>query len=169
MDTAAYIRQNILAKKQQLQPKAAAVPKEKNNFIASFLTICILLVSVATLATVIILKMDPDQRVNIVPAKPVQEVVRPTESKDDAKRLIAASNEKISALEKRMGVNEHRLWILTLAHNENAVLCDQMDKKFHQTGDPGFISINADWKLNRTPKTMQLTEDQKRYLESGQP
>ena len=151
MDDLEYIRQNILAarKKKLAQKEMLVPPEERSSFLAVFLSVCILLVSLASIAAMFILMQDNNL------------------SKEDtvmAEEESPADNSwglKIDLLEKRLVANEYRIWILSLANNENA----NISSKYHRGSQN--ITIDENWKLNRIPTTMGLTEEQKKYLESG--
>lgn len=73
----------------------------------------------------------------------------------------------VSDMERRLGAVEggiktlnHRVWLLVIANNENALAAREVDKHFHPGHDAGFITFDKDWKMNRTPTHLTLTPEQ---------
>lgn len=162
MDTQEYIRQNILAtrKKQIAAKKSVLVPEERSNFLTIFLAVCILLVSLASLFTMFTLSQD-NLFVSDVPVITEESKQKSDEPNEEIHAWVSDVNTRLDNYDSRLKIQEYRLWLVALANNENA----NVDSRFHRNG--GHITIDGDWKLSRSPRTMTLTEEQKDYLENG--
>lgn len=154
------------------------VPAKSENssfvkFLPAFLGTFIVLLTVATVGLLAakrsggkeIAQKTPNQPIFIEKHQPVdtsgfltkEEADRYMTNKD-CEVMVSGVQERLDSLEHRMDVWQHRVWLLSLAHNENTNLVKQ---KF---GDAGYITFSGDWKLNRMPQTMKLTEEQKTQL-----
>jgi len=191
MDTAAYIQQQlksrfekpvVVPRPQVPRPLAAQsiVPeKERSGFMQKFLGICILFMAVATFAALIAKGMGYDIREAlvmhntqpVVTTQPRTEVVeRPIVSPDYMSRSqgqawMTSVDERLDKMDENYKIWRHRLWLMALANNENANLSRSIDQRYHGNTDSGFITFDDAWKMNRMPRTMQLTPEQQQELQ----
>jgi|688.fasta_scaffold12037_6 hypothetical protein len=127
---------------------------EKANKLFKLLAFCIILLSAASVW--IILKKKPNaSRQNI-------ETLNQNKTKNFAEST-AENNEKIKEISKKLDTWANRIWLLGIAHNENINLTKKIQQK-QGIQDPGFIVFDHEWKLNRMPSTMEMSEDQKDKL-----
>jgi hypothetical protein len=79
----------------------------------------------------------------------------------------SAIDSRLATVERGYKLQQHRLWLLVLAHNENAHLLERMDKAHHRVDNRGFITFDSGWNLNKLPETMKLTPEQREMIQSG--
>lgn len=182
--TAEYIRQHVKKMAVKRPPsiykaQTIVIPprKEKSNALANFLVFCIVIISLGTLAGMFLL--SPKGQALLNPTKSEVRAERPTPPatvpdsvpdymrREDAHSWMSAANTRLSKLEQDAKVMQHRVWLLGLATNENAALCDKMDADHHQVNQRGFVRVDENWKLSPLPKTMQLTDEMKREINEG--
>lgn len=101
-------------------------------------------------------------------------VVRPVKpsqpdyiTKQQAERMMGEVQERIDDIEDRMIIWNHRVWLLAIALNENANIRQDIDMRYHPCyPHPGYITFDGEWKIKRFPKTMHMTDEQRRSLEN---
>jgi hypothetical protein len=87
--------------------------------------------------------------------------------REDMQQFVSSVNQRVSKLEEESKVWKHRIWLLGVAHNENATLSEQMDKSHHKVTGRGFVKLDENWRLVPLPKHLQFTEEQKKRLEGA--
>ena len=74
---------------------------------------------------------------------------------------------KIAQLDKRIDDVDHRAWLIAVANNENAVIsreiASSMGSEQAQMAQK-YLIFNEEWKLNKMPEFINLTQDQRRLL-----
>lgn len=83
--------------------------------------------------------------------------------KSDVEAHFAALNKRLDEQDKRLAAWSHRLWLVGVAHNENVNL-KIMEAQGRGQADPGYIYFDADWKLSRMPKTIEMDDKAKEDL-----
>jgi hypothetical protein len=173
--------------KRSLVATSAPSEKPKMRSMTSFLIICSLLLSAATFWALFRKKIDhviavePQvivSKTNSAPkenepeklSSPIAEVPPPEKFRDkkyeSVNQKLEDNNQKIDELNKKLEVWANRTWLLSVAHNENMNLIHQLQQK-QGFRDPGFIVIEENWKLNRLPCTMQMTQEQRQKMLNG--
>jgi cell division protein FtsL len=164
-----FIRERIkaAANKKQNVVKIQSVPVSENkngSSLTTFLGICVIMLSVGTVWAIFQKNMASKTIATTVSPTNVQSQVSPLISNNnDLSNDIAEQNKKLEDLTKRMETWSNRTWLLGVAHNENMNLTRKIQQR-QNVGDPGYIVFDENWKLNRVPTTMEMTEDQKRKL-----
>ena len=131
-----------------------------NGFMTIFLGTLIFLMSGATIFAVVNrpIRSAPE---TVVVQRPVEVqqppvVIQPNMSGYDA---------RLSAIEKKVDVIANRVWLLGIAHNENANVSNATDAALHNGHKSNFITFDEQWRINRVPSTMTLSEAQKQDLQ----
>lgn len=186
MDTNAYIRtelQSRLRKRNQVVEKSKARPiaaqsilteKEKSTFLQKFLVVCIVFMTLATLCFVVAKFMGYDVRQLMNGSDIVANKIEVSQTnqqpvyikKDEIKNWAIKVNSRLDAIEKSDAIWNHRLWLLSIAYNENANIAKSMDKKYFNV-DNRFMTVNENWKIDRIPETMITTPEQKQMLQKS--
>jgi hypothetical protein len=74
--------------------------------------------------------------------------------------------DRMKELERVSGVLVHRTWLLGLANNENATHSKNLHKTLGQS-DPGYIIFNEEWKMNKRPSKLKISESWEKELDSS--
>jgi hypothetical protein len=148
------IRQAVTENTVQAQA-ILTTPVEKKSFMTTFLGVCILLLSVATVWAMVRKNVD-----KIIPANTIAQTTTVSELPQGKPEL---TSQKLDDLTKKMEIWANRTWLLGVVHNENMNLTRQMQQA-QGIKDPGYVVLDDNWKLNRVPSTMQMTEEQKQKL-----
>ena len=173
----AYIREEIAkAVKNRRQPMVRAQslsailpavlppPQERSSFLNHFLIVCILLVSVATIFGMLAKTFDwsgnAKQKVETVveqkqPQPPQEKYLTQAEAEKFAESVESRMSE-IESTSKKLGT---KVWLLGIAHNENATMTMDSVRKNHPYDPSDYISFERDWKINRMPRTLKLADD----------
>ncbi len=158
------------SKHQQVRAQDIRIPeKEKPQFMAIFLFTAIILLAVAT-GLMMFGKHGSTSRQGIgklpseVTATPpaVQQPQQPTPQQ-------SAMTARVTNLEERMRTWQYRLWLLGLANNENVSQLRKMDTDHHRVDNRAFITVDSEWRLNKVPESMQLSDEQKLFIQQGGP
>lgn len=180
-----YIRQHVgrmAAKKATpsvYRAQTIVIPprKEKSDSLSTFLVFFILLLACGTLGVMFLMspkgkefwarfgsqtQTQASQPSQTPQTQPVPDFMR----RDDAQQFMSSVNQRVGKLEDEVKVWKHRIWLLGIANNENAVLMNKMDADHHQVKQRGFVKFNENWQLMPVPTHLQLTEEQKRELEA---
>lgn len=80
-------------------------------------------------------------------------------SATEARAWTTSVNNRITSLEEQMKTWAYRTWLLAVISNENTN--DRFNQK--RTG----MILDEQWKVNRTPETMKLNEEQLRELKQS--
>jgi hypothetical protein len=155
--------------KQKVSAQDIHVPqKEKSSFVGAFLVTCILLLAIATVPVMYfkgqqktVAVVDPA----VESAEPVDAPIPEREGRQD--RWNDALRSRLADVEGDTKKQQHRLWLLVLAHNENANLNKQMESRHHNVEDRGYITFDENWHFNKLPETMTLTPEQLEKIKSG--
>ena len=172
-DTQAYIRGEISRLKNR-QVRAQSLPKtkpQKRNFLSTFLATAIILVMVATMGGIVIKgtvladshRDRPVVRRSVRPVQPVQPVVPVYMTASEGRAL----SDRVTSMNDKMKVWNHRTWLLGLAVNENSNLSQNIDARYHGNRNSGFISFDDEWQMNKMPETMKLTQEQRDSVRNG--
>lgn len=164
-----------IAQGKRVRTQDVHIPqKEKSGFICAFLVTCTLLMAVATVP--VMYYKGQQKTVAVEPAvdspiddSQIDEYV-PTHEEVQQDRWnsdLSAFGLRLSEVEGDAKKQQHRLWLLVLAHNENANLNKQMDRRHHNVKDRGYITFDEDWNFNKSPETMVLTPEQIEKIQSG--
>ena len=192
MDTTAYIKkelgsrlktQSVKSIRPRVQAARNIVPeKERGTFMQKFLGLCIFFMFLATLFALVAKGMGVDVRELFssssssitTPISKTEVVVeeRPVVNPDSISRImdveskIDSFDSRLSEMDRSYKVWKHRVWLLAIAHNENANINRSIDQRYHGNTDSGFITFDNQWKINKMPGTMNLTPQQKQNLQS---
>lgn len=154
MTDANYIRARVseMAQARGLQAQAILPPKQKSSFLPKFLGLCIGLMFLGTMFLVVGKRWSP----KVIKSAPVAVAQAPDYwTKGEAQGWTTSMDERVANLEKTVKLWNYRAWLLSLAHNENANIAkDGKD----------YITFDHDWKMNRAPRTMTLTEEMNNAL-----
>lgn len=155
-------RIKMAANNQEIIP-----PKKPNSGLTNFLALCVILLSAASVWAIIQKNMLAKNQavatqMNTLNSTEVS-IASQDKSKQDLNSSLLATNAKIEELAKKMEVWSNRTWLLGVAHNENMNLTRKIQQK-QGINDPGYIVFDENWKLNKVPTTMEMTEDQKSKL-----
>ena len=153
----------------QVQAQDIYIPKkEQSGFWGAFLATCVLLLGFATLP--IMYYKGQSQETTVPPTV----VERQRDAKTTPQGPVVPDDRfndtmvaRLTDVEKGYKAQQHRLWLIVLAHNENAHLMEQMDSAHHKVNDRGFITFDENWKINRIPETMKLTPEQIEQIQNG--
>lgn len=169
MDTTAYIRQQLdtRLKTQRVSVVKDVIPeKEKSKFLQTFLGFCIVFMAVAITIALISKGVGFDFRQFIKQDKVVETTTEVIVDRPTIDPNIISDTEWKERLETRLDniesnyrIWKHRVWLLGLAHNENA----NIEKRIH--GDQGYIVFDDLWKINKMPETMALSPEQRQSLQ----
>ena len=130
---------------------------ETTNFMTSFLGICVLLLSIFMLFAINFKKKENEaKKVEVVTAS--EKVNIP-----DNQEWMDKTDQKIDEINSKLSTWSNRVWLMSVVHNENVNLDRQIQSK-QRIADPGYLIVTENWKLNRAPVTMKMTEEQKAKL-----
>lgn len=158
-------------------------PKKDNsgnsNMTTALLGVCILLMSAVTFWGLYnnIPRSEPlpqfsGDRTPHQKTQPVQPVQPPPNyaTKADVEaavekmaRQLDKVNERLDKNDKTMATWGQRVWMLVLAHNENVFLRQRQEGTM--AGCNNYIVFDQNWKMNRMPSTMQMSDEQRKKLE----
>jgi len=144
--------------------------KERSSFVGAFLVTCILLLAVATVPVMYFKGQQKSATVEQVDSPDVGiaiEIPEMPERDGQQDRWNSALSLRLAEVEGDTKKQQHRLWLLVLAHNENATLNQQMESRHHNVEDRGYITFDEDWHFNKLPETMTLTPEQLEKIQSG--
>lgn len=163
------VRENILSA-MSLKPvvqKAPVVQKRigGSKFVTAFLgSVIVLLMMTTTWFAFSKFNTEGDYNpVVIVPDNRCHPKVE-TEylTKHQAETMMVQVQDRIDNIEQKMEMWNHRAWLLALAVNENANISQCIDNRYHRCHPHnGYIVFDQNWKINRYPHTMNLTEQQR--------
>jgi hypothetical protein len=176
MNNKEYIRQRIIERFPQNQLQAQSISRAVaieggSSFATKFLAVAIfglfLLMAFLLFSKHMGVDLLAQWRSNESVARQMQPVqsIQPApiirESKYDDSAIIA----RLGEIERKQEVWYHRIWLLALAHNENANLSQFIDRRYHPNSTERYITFDNQWRFNKIPSTIGLTEEQKRNLE----
>lgn len=184
MDTAAYIRQQLNTRFKNAKPKMVAVStvipeKERSTFMQKFIGFCIIFVAFSTMLALVAKGMGFEiqdvrdlvvSNMNVTPIESEVVVDRPVIDPDIMTRTQADSwtgsiEARLDKMDEDYKVWRHRIWLLAIAHNENANISSQIDKQYHRNSNSEYITFDDIWKINKMPETMGLTPEQKQQIQ----
>jgi hypothetical protein len=97
-------------------------------------------------------------------ANKVEVVTASAEAKIPANQeWMDKTDQKIDEINSKLSTWSNRVWLMSVVHNENVNLDRQIQSK-QRIADPGYLIVTENWKLNRAPVTMKMTEEQKAKL-----
>jgi hypothetical protein len=140
--------------------------KEKSGFIGAFLTTCVLLLAFASIP---VMYYKGQERAIVEPPTNVEERESTSAPSLDGRqdRWDNSLVSRLAAIESGYKAQQHNLWLLVLAHNENTHLLQQMDSKHHKVQDRGYITFDEKWRFNKSLETMTLTPEQREQIRNG--
>lgn len=173
-----YIKQEIakaVLKNKQLKSQGVleeVIPlREKSNFVTTFLYSCIVLVILATVTGAIIKfnAIEANQK-NYVTKNDTKAYVNRSEvggymTRSESKEAMDVIENKIANVEKEVDGMGDKIWLLGIANNENAMIAKDTIKKYHPKENTDFIVFERDWKINRSPKSINMNEEFKKKIE----
>ena len=157
------IRQRILNAKKPTLIEADEKPTSDKWNMTFILVISIIVIS---LATFFVLNKKNGLQIPNLPtvSKPsITNNIIPA-SKADLEAVLANINARMEKSDKRIDVLFNRTWLLGLANNENAAIQQANDLQRFGIANSGYIVFDENWKINKTPNSMQLDEKQKEDL-----
>ena len=178
MDSTA-IRSRINQRNLQVVKMQSVPPQKKVNLAVIFLSTCIVCLSLATFWAVLtdggkapLLSQKKEPVVTAVKSEsPTKEqakaffdfLKKPEPQVDPDKKKFEAwmdqTDKKLSAIDEQYSTLNHRMWLFTVAHNENVNLTRRLQVT-QGIADPGYIVFDSEWKLNKKPITMKMTQEQ---------
>lgn len=82
-------------------------------------------------------------------------------SREDVEKAFGGVNKKVDDLAKAVEQLSHRTWLLAVAHNENVSITQKNEcAAYGRFTD--YIVFDANWKLNRQPTLIQMTDEQRK-------
>lgn len=132
---------------------------KSQGFLNKFLGSCIVILTMATIGMIIYRNYNKEYTVTSYPREIREErpstqrpiIVPPLPDRSGMSEL----NQRIDKLEVMMKEWTRRIWLLSLAHNENVNMARQ-----HGACAPNYyIFFEPDWKLNRFPNSLQVPEE----------
>ena len=167
--------------KAVIEPRQEKVKEKVSDKLSGVLVVCIFVVSLAILIVMFMMSdkgkelwakvRASDQATSS--ASPLPEAGTLPGSteymrKDETHQFIATANKRLNNLEREVKVWAHRTWVVGVAANENAVLCDQMNIDHHNVANRGFVRIGENWTLAPAPKNLPgLNDEDKKELQEG--
>jgi hypothetical protein len=179
------IRQRILASLpptppapvQIEAPVAPPAPVKADNSMLAVMTValgcCIVVMSLALFFVLPKKKPVEDTRVDDRPPIVHTEPSRPTQpqvvyaTKDELDKAMASLSQRIDKLNSRVDTHQKRIWLLAVANNENVVIRQQVETRWHGVADGRYIIFDENWKFNRMPDTMQMDEQSQKRLKEN--
>jgi hypothetical protein len=135
-------------------------PEPNNNFLSKFLGSSLLIM---TIATFYLLMNKNYVKSSVAITRPVVNM-QYQQSNGQPNRLdIGGINSRLEKIENEIKTYNHRVWLLAVAHNENVNLAKQQGVCAPQS----FVYFNDQWKLNRMPQTMTMSELQRFELQTS--
>lgn len=165
LNTNQEIQQRIRELRNQRQFVQHVMPKKnKPQFVTLFLGTCIVLMSLVIVSMAAV-------KYDVFASRPVI-VKRPAPTEPVTPQLVVNGDleQRVAALEKQsqswsslFQTWSTRSWLIAVALNENANIAKTIDATHHHNPNPGYITFDENWKLNKAPKTVKLsTADQER-------
>lgn len=135
--------------------------ESNNNFLSKFLGSSLLIMTIATLY----LLMNKNYvKQPVITMKPVDNVqYQQSSGQPTTRSTVGGINSRLEKLENEMKIYNHRVWLLGVAHNENVNIAKQQGACAPQS----LIYFNDQWKLNRMPLTMTMSELQRFELQTS--
>lgn len=157
------------SKHQQVRAQDLRIPeKEKPQFMAIFLFTAIILLAVATGLMMFGKHGSASQSIGSLPSE--ASVTPPsTQQPTQPTPQMSSMTARMTSLEDRMKIWQYRLWLLGLANNENVSQLRKMDADHHRIENRAFITVDSDWRLSKVPESMQLSDEQKQFIQQGGP
>ena len=82
-------------------------------------------------------------------------------SREDVEKAFGGMNKKVDDLAKAVEQLSHRTWLLAVAHNENVSITQKNEcAAYGRYTD--YIVFDANWKLNRQPTLIQMSDEQRK-------
>ena len=148
MNTTSDINSRLKAVSKRNKP-------ETSNFLTSFLGICIFLLSIFMVFAITVKKKENKV---VAAAAAAVATVNPVDQE-----WMDKTDQKIDEINTKLSTWSNRVWLMSVAHNENVNLDRQIQSK-QRIADPGYLIVTENWKLNRAPVTMKMTEEQQKKL-----
>lgn len=130
------------------------ISKSKMSGFTLFLSFCIIFMSIVIFASVYAQKSDvfiePKESPNINISDRTSDYLTVLDGKNIQKQ--------IDDIQETVSLWSHRNWLMSLALNENANIIN----KYHSDG---YITFNSEWKMNRVPTTMDISEEEFKLFE----
>lgn len=86
-------------------------------------------------------------------------------TKAELDEAMAKVNDRLDKSTTRMDLWSHRIWLLAVANNENVALRKKQEAQYPGVVENRYIFFDENWKINRFPDSMELTEKQKQDLQ----
>lgn len=139
-----------------------------SKFVTAFLGSAIALLMLATMLLAYSKFNDRNENGPIITNNHREEVKPDYITKNDADEMMVQVQSRIDELKHQMQIWNHREWLLALAVNENANISQSIDNRYHRhSPHHGYITFDRSWNINRIPKTMRLSEEEKRKILNG--
>lgn len=144
---------------------ACAPQKQGRSFGTIFLGVCILMMSIVSIWAVLKksghLPVSNQSHFEVQVTPPV--LPQPPVPQPDVHNALVQFDQRLSTVEKNQHVWAFRSWLMGLAINENVNLTRRIQDR-QGIADPGYIVFDEQWKINRKPSTLKLTDEQKERL-----
>lgn len=163
---------NRIAQKQVLRMQSQPKKSTANNVAVIFLSFCIVGLSIASFWAVTtnggrspLFADNSKTNKQIVkhyvkePEKKSTPLPQVDQDKIKMESWMSDADKKLAKLDEQFSMINHRMWLFTIAHNENVNLTRQVQNR-QMVPDPGYIVFDANWKLNKKPVTMKMTQEQ---------
>lgn len=157
MPSSQEIRQRIMAidaPDHPLVPSSIDNSIKNHGIIIASLGICILFLSLATFGTIVIKQSKPisGEKNHLVSTRP------------EVETFFKNASERMSVTESKLEKLSNQVWLLGIAHNENT---NQIAKQewTRYGASSNYIVFDEDWKINRMPELMPLSEEIKKDLQ----
>lgn len=147
----------ISEQRKVLQTQSSMESIKNKSYTTLILGFCVFVLSLASIYAVFYKKKS----LNI--SRPNMSLLE----KDKPSLDTADVNVKIEELNKKIDAWTDKIWLLSLAHNENTNLNRQVQNR-QGISDPGYICFDDKWKLSKKPTTMKLNDEQKKKLDDIQ-
>lgn len=127
-------------------------PTERSKFLGHFLVSCIVLLSIATISGLFVKAYHK--------RTPIAEtIVEKYMTQTDGANLLSTIDGRISALESSQRKWNNRVWLLGIAHNENATMNAAIQKKYHPNEPSDHMLFEKNWKINRMPRSLDADSE----------
>ena len=161
-----YIRNKIFRTASVEKPPAKS-PENRSGFMKVFLITVVLLLGLANFWYVVAesdkifgdkpqAKSQPSRIINQRPVSPPAYL-----TKEEADKWMEQADSKLDAINKCIETLYKRTWLMAAALSENANLNYNMDRKYHPHYQPTYIYLDENWKINKIPETMELTDEER--------
>jgi hypothetical protein len=172
-DRIAHIRREAAPKFRPLQ--VSTVKKDARfSFMTIFLGGLILLMSSLTILVLVNKTGVSNQVAETKP--PVERVLVERETvvqnpayitREEFERRFDNIDRSIANLEKQFKTWSYRSWITAVVTNENALLAQELSRRYHPQYQPDYLKFDANWNVHRMPKMQSLTNEQRADIERG--